>query len=709
MGDMPVDPEPGSFSTSSFNGSHFYPPTILIDMSRLGGPNPTTASLTREQLKIVRIIALCSSAITLIASAIVLHWFVRMKRNFRRQLIMILIICDTWKSLWSFVFPAVALANSTVATTSNFCQASGFFFAFGIETADFCILFIAIHAAISIFLPRTGPQGKSGLYQYRHTVYAILILLPITMAALAFTNKAPAYVAQTTWCYLPVRPFWYRLALAWIPRYIIMVSITGLYLAIYIYVKVTFRAYRARFRTSEFNTDATQPSQLDSSQTVTDRRGSVLSVFGATFKLPGVGKGTEKVREVDVGIDPIVTEVRRLSETATDDIEEIGGASRIIDLEKGQPSTSRRPEDDSADEGRNGAGSDSTHDSTSRMVRREFNTSHPSAAATSESEEELRKRQYAIQRQLRFLFIYPCVYVLIWLIPLVNHSLQYFERFAERPSFPLVCISAIAIPIQGAIDCLLFSLREKPWRLVKKQTKQPFFSWMLGRHWEEPSSEDLNIEAMTEGQRHAYLRREREKQENEVARQERAEKKKNKSRMGRKNSMTWWDTFERANISGVAVSRQSSRQEGDAGRGSLAVPATPGAIFGADGKAPTRNSSFSSFRSLGRQRSRSVGDLWKNFSFSDLGRQGSIGGNNRKQSTAVVETSGAIGAIEEEQNDSKTTSEDEGKGGSSSSEGEQPTSDISANSTAPLVDRIEPAEGLVMKGLPLYPPSARRR
>ncbi|KAK6515228.1 hypothetical protein TWF506_007571 [Arthrobotrys conoides] len=709
MGDMPVEPEPASFSTSTFNGSHFYPPTILIDMSRLGGPNPTSASLTREQLRIVRIIALCSSAITLIASAIVLHWFVRMKRNFRRQLIMILIICDTWKSLWSFIFPAVALANSTVATTSNFCQASGFFFAFGIETADFCILFIAIHAAISIFLPRTGPQGKSGLYQYRHTVYAILILLPITMAALAFTNKAPAYVAQTTWCYLPVRPFWYRLALAWIPRYIIMLSITGLYLAIYIYVKVTFRAYRARFRTSEFDTDGTQPSQLDSSQTITDRRGSVLSVFGATFKLPGIGKTSEKVREADVGIDPIVTQVRRLSETENDDNEEFEGTSRIIDLEKGQPSASRRAEDDSADEGRHGTGSDSTHDSTSRIVRRDLDTSHPSAAATSESEEELRKRQYAIQRQLRFLFIYPCVYVLIWLIPLVNHSLQYFERFAERPSFPLICISAVAIPIQGAIDCLLFSLREKPWRLVRKQTKQPFVSWMLGRHWEEPSNEDLNIEAMTEGQRHAYLRREREKRENEVARQERAEKKRNKSKMGRKNSMTWWDTFERANISGVAVSRQSSRQEGEAGRGSLAVPAAPGAIFGADGKAPTRNSSFSSFRSLGRQRSRSAGDLWKNFSFSDLGRQGSIGGNNRKQSIAVVETSGAIGAIEEEQHDSKTTSEDEGKGGSSSSEGEQPTGDVSANSTAPVVDRIEPAEGLVMKGLPLYPPSARRR
>ncbi|RVD84068.1 uncharacterized protein DFL_005837 [Arthrobotrys flagrans] len=701
MGDMPVDPELASFSTSNstFNGSQFYPPTILIDMSRLGGANPTGASLTREQLEIVRIIALCSSGITLIASAVVLHWFVRMKRNFRRQLIMILIICDTWKSIWSFVFPAVALANSTVVTTSSFCQASGFFFAFGIESADFCILFIAIHTAISIFLPRTGPQGKSGLYQYRHTVYAILILLPITMAALAFTNKAPAYVAQTTWCYLPVRPFWYRLALAWIPRYIIMVSITALYLAIYVYVKVTFRSYRARFRTSEFDTDATQPSQLDSNQTVTDRRGSVLSVFGATFKLPGVGKTSEKVREVDVGIDPVVTRIRRLSGTENDDSEEIEGTSRIIDLEKGQPSASRRAEDDSTDEGHHGTGSD---DSTSRMIRRDLETSHPSARAASDSEEELRKRQYAIQRQLRFLFIYPCIYVLIWLIPLINHSLQYFERFAERPSFPLVCISAIAIPIQGAIDCLLFSLREKPWRLVKKQTKQPFVSWMLRRHWEEPSNEDLNIEAMTEGQRHAYLRREREKQENEAARRERAEKKKNKPKMGRKNSMAWWDTFERANISGVAVSRQSSRQEGDAGRGSLAVS-------GVDGKAPTRNSSFSSFRSLGRQRSKSAGDLWRNFSFSDLGRQGSIGGNNRKQSTAVVETSGAIGAIEEEQQDPKSTIEGEGKSGRSSSEGEQPTGDTSANPTTPLADRIEPSEGLMMKGLPLYPPSARRR
>ncbi|KAK6363404.1 hypothetical protein TWF730_000835 [Orbilia blumenaviensis] len=708
MGDMPVDQEL-AFPSSTVNGSHFYPPTILIDMSRLGGPNPTTATLTREQLKIVRIIALCSSAITLIASAIVLHWFVRMKRNFRRQLIMILIICDSWKSLWSFIFPAVALANTNVGTTSTFCQASGFFFAFGIETADFCILFIAIHAAISIFLPRTGPQGKSGLYRYRHTVYAILVLLPITMAALAFTNKAPAYVAQTTWCYLPVRPFWYRLALAWIPRYIIIVSITGLYLAIYIYVKVTFRAYRARFRTSEFDTDATQPSQIDSTQTqtFTDRRGSVLSVFGATFKIPGIGKNSEKVREVDVGIDPVVTRIRRLSENENDDGEEIDGTSRIIDLEKGQ---ARRPgEGDSADDEHQG--SDSTQNSTARMVKHSPDNSHPSATATSESEDELRKRQYAIQRQLRFLFIYPCVYVLIWLIPLVNHSLQYFERFAERPSFPLVCISAVAIPIQGAIDCLLFSLREKPWRLVKKQTKQPFVSWMLGRHWEEPSNENVNIEAMTEGQRHAYLRREREKQENLAAKRERMERKKSKSRMGRKNSMTWWDTFERANISTIAVSRQSSRQEGDAGRDSLAVPAAPSTVFGADGKAPTRNSSFSSFRSLRRQRSKSAGDLWRNFSFSsDLGRQGSIGGNNRKPSAAVAENSGAIGAIEEEQHDPKSTSEDEGKGESSSSEGEHTISNSAANSTAPLVDPIEPADqGLVMKGLPLYPPSARRR
>ncbi|KAF3931569.1 hypothetical protein ABW19_dt0208783 [Dactylella cylindrospora] len=624
MAEMPPDPVPTSASTviylPTLTDSTFITSQTLgnVNMSRLGGPNPTGSALSHHQLEIVRSIALCCSTISLVAAAVVLHWFFRMKRNFRRQLIMILIICDSFKTLWSFIFPIVALTDASVATGTQFCSASGFFFATGIESTDFCILFIAIHSALCIFMPRTGPISKSGLYRYRYIVYCILFLVPITMASLAFVNDQPAYVAQTTWCYLPVRPFWFRLALAWIPRYIIMVSVTSLYLAIYIYVKVTFRANKATFRSSEFNSDTTQPSQIDADDS-TSRRGSNLSVFGATFKTLGLGK-SEKVREEDVGLDDAAIKIRRESEPEKhvdpDDLE-AGGKLAEPHQESEADQTNvlpasgaitskevRGPNDDRR-------GTDSTNRLTSQVPQPQtFSQSSTIAASpTDKNDDTLRQRQYAIQRQLRFLFIYPCVYVLIWLVPLINHSLQYYERFAVRPSFPLVCMSSIALPIQGAVYCLLFSIRERPWRLVRKRTKQPFVSWVLRRNWEEPSKEDLNIEAMDNAQRHAYLRREREKKENEEERERRAAEKKKRGRMGRKNSMTWWDTFEGG--PGGDISRQPSRQDGEPG----------GDGTGPDGKALTRNSSFSSltnFGTIGRRRSRSGSDIWKNFSFSDM-------------------------------------------------------------------------------------------
>ncbi|EWC45428.1 hypothetical protein DRE_00827 [Drechslerella stenobrocha 248] len=674
-------------------------------MAHLGGPNPTAPALSPNQLRTIRIIALASSSVTLIAAAIVLHWFVRMKRSFRRQLIMILILCDSFKSLWSFIFPAVALANGGAKPANDFCQTTGFFYAAGIEAADLCILFIAVHAAVTIFLPRTGPTGKAGLYRFRHAVYFIIIAVPLLMAGLAFTNKQAAFVAQTAWCYLPVRPFWYRLALAWIPRYVIIISITGLYLAIYIYVKITFRAYRAHFRTSDFDTDATQASQLDNSRCrSSERRGSTLSVFGATFKIPSVGKG-EKPTEGGLDNSPAVPRIRRFSASdhfASPDHAEAG--DRATDIEKGMISQNRS--NSNPDSGRaeglpdapaeNNWGIGTADGSTSQAITGS-SINQFSGSPTTNSENELLKRQYAIERQLRFLFIYPCVYVLVWLVPLINHSLQYEERWAERPSFPLVCITAFVIPFQGTIDCLLFSLRERPWRLVRKQSKQPFLSWLFRRHWEDTSeSGPINLEAMTDSQRHAYLRREREEAENRQAKRERQEKKK-RARMVRKNSMTWWDTFERTNGSGIAVARQDPEVPGG---DMLAVPST--ALTG-DGKSITRNGSFSSFASLGRRRSRSGTDLWKGFSFADSGnRQGSTStrSNSGPLDSAIPVAPTVIPAIQEEQNGLVGTDGEVPPSPKLQSTGDIAMSSRSADSTTPLVRHDL---GVAMKGLPVLP------
>ncbi|MCJ1485878.1 hypothetical protein MMC06_006053 [Schaereria dolodes] len=103
---------------------------------------------------------------------------------------------------------------------------------------------IAIHTILYIIKPNTS-FGEAGLYNYRYLVYICWITYPVLMASLAFLNPRGAYISQGTFCYLPVRPFWYRLALSWIPRYIILLTITGMYLAINLYVRHKFKNFDA--------------------------------------------------------------------------------------------------------------------------------------------------------------------------------------------------------------------------------------------------------------------------------------------------------------------------------------------------------------------------------------------------------------------------------------------------------------------------------
>src|SRR5437016_4519563 len=99
---------------------------------------------------------------------------------------------------------------------------------------------IAVHSALYIFKPNSS-SGEGGLHPYRRLAYALWVVLPILSASLAFiNNNNDSYVSEGTYCYLPVRPFWYRLALTWIPRYLIFIIILGIYASIYYYVRYKF-------------------------------------------------------------------------------------------------------------------------------------------------------------------------------------------------------------------------------------------------------------------------------------------------------------------------------------------------------------------------------------------------------------------------------------------------------------------------------------
>ncbi|KAL9113066.1 MAG: hypothetical protein Q9227_002678 [Pyrenula ochraceoflavens] len=70
----------------------------------------------------------------------------------------------------------------------------------------------------------------------------------------------------------------------------------------------------------------------------------------------------------------------------------------------------------------------------------------------------------AVKRQLRFMFIYPVIYVLMWTIPFVNHCFNYNDYWAEHPPYSLAILSAICTGLQAAVDSMVFTWRERPWR-----------------------------------------------------------------------------------------------------------------------------------------------------------------------------------------------------------------------------------------------------
>lgn len=162
------------------------------------------------------------------------------------SLIVLLIVSDFVKSLWSVIYGIVSIyGHWQPDSAGSLCQICGFFYAMGMEAADSAVFLIALHSAVSIFWPnRAG--GENGIYPFRRWAYGFFGLWPILMASLAFVRKTPAYVNTGQSCYLPTTPWWSRSTLSWIPRYVVLLIILIMYAASYAYVRIIMRQYSQR-------------------------------------------------------------------------------------------------------------------------------------------------------------------------------------------------------------------------------------------------------------------------------------------------------------------------------------------------------------------------------------------------------------------------------------------------------------------------------
>jgi G protein-coupled receptor GPR1 len=436
---------------------------------------------------------------------------------------------------------------------------------------------IAVHTALYIFRP-TSSRGEGGLYPYRHIAYTFWVIFPLLMASLAFINDRNAYVSEGTYCYLPVRPFWYRLALGWIPRYLIFIFILCIYVSIYYYVRYKFRGFNKLRRSSNPNDDSQrsdirQPRPVKLANTapptptlachglIPESRQASSLTDGELGRLSSSSPSrSNKLRKplLNIGAHRFMwssmaapeTSPQPPSESSVEDADSFTGPSTphpipppavafpnsLTPIYGMEPATAQESRNTSWGGAfvRRFSPKFSSGSNQSQSIIDMFTVlrQHPdqSSSTTPLSQLQLvnsRGQTYAdaeilrtrdkIRRQLRFLFIYPLVYVGMWVVPFISHVLQYDDKYARNPPFALNCITTIFVCSQAAIDCWLFSTREKPWRHIPGNQGSLWPSLKFWSGWKGVSERrkvhhgpGKTREEMVREARAAYQRRDRE-------------------------------------------------------------------------------------------------------------------------------------------------------------------------------------------------------
>ncbi|KAK4235589.1 G protein-coupled glucose receptor regulating Gpa2-domain-containing protein [Achaetomium macrosporum] len=497
---------------------------------------------TQPMVQALLILSLTFALASVLATLSALYWFVKMRRSFRHELILLLIQSDFLKSFVFVVFPIISFASGGIHSDSTLCQISGFALAVGIESSDVAVLLIALHSLMCIFRPR------SGLYPYRQAAYSVFYLCPIVAASLAFINGS-GYENMNHYCYLRTDRNWARMALSWFPRYIVCASIVIIYVFIYLYIRRRMGDYERRCseamqqqpprlsisalptprlcyhglipstptsrRTSAVGTVAAEKDRQRSASSIasvwTEERGTTGWNW-AVFKQPRSSGATQPTS--DDTADPIPPHITSLLSPAAaysgrPSQATITGDQSTPPSVKTRVSFQSQPQEPS---GRptyvnENMGNDSTQlplqpsrallpprlssickqqsPATTNTIVDEPDPSPtlPRLPALCPTDSANTKQREKTLRQLRTLFAYPLVYIIVWLFPFVSHVLGYDDDSSRAgdgpPPFWLLVLGIISLCAQGAVDCVLFMVREKPWRYAQGRG----FWLSLGRRW----------------------------------------------------------------------------------------------------------------------------------------------------------------------------------------------------------------------------------
>ncbi|KAI5276500.1 hypothetical protein E4T47_00713 [Aureobasidium subglaciale] len=458
----------------------------------LGGHllNPSTV-ISPEWSRAIRIVATISSSSSVIGTLITIYWFFMMRRNFRRNLVLYLVLADFFKSLWYISFSGVSLRRGSIDTHSSFCQGFGFLLQASTMACDYAILIMSLHMYLQIFNTGSKVFGHDGLYRFRHTVMAGWFVFPFLCAVLAFIRGREGYIAQGPFCTLPIRPYWYRLALQWIPRYLIWLYIMFVAFRIYLHVGQGFKIFaREDDKDSSTGTNGygaaslgTMPGEGTQELRVTKKRGpsagelqdlsgltqSNTSISQAPTSSSSQGSQSTWPTSLNDSAEGFKLPSANHSRRSSHVIILADGTVQHDLLQVPQEAKLQRPSVSTIASWRSSADM-TTAVATSPVNLAPIEEGHQMTSGDKtdfiSADTPLQKRRRAIQRQLRLLFIYPITYLMVWTIPFVYHSFNYSDKYAAHPIPILGLLSTFCVTIAGTVDCIVFGWREKPWQHV---------------------------------------------------------------------------------------------------------------------------------------------------------------------------------------------------------------------------------------------------
>jgi len=470
------------------------------------------------------------------------------------RLIMALIGSDMLRSTFELAYPIVTLTSGDVSPDSNYCKIGGFFTAYFFEASDLMVFIIAIHTAVFVFNPKlTQAADEGGIWRWRYYVFAAWFIIPALLAGLAFINPTP-YVPLVTWCYLPARPLVWRYALAWGPRYFILLTISVLYVALYIYVRRVYRSIDRNQRGSSVD------SEFDSQGSFNEASPSV-GAGPINLQLPPQSHLQRKRPSIP---PPLLEDPEKESRPSMSTSNETPTPTSEISASHQNLLPDDPPVIPVPAAVRNMSAATTLTDALPPSMRNPPMTTNVNLSFS--------QRRARVERQMRTLFIFPIVYFIMWIPPFINHLYQVITYDSNAKSLPpgtfvVTLIATIFLPAQGFVNVCVYAVRERPWRRRKRNAHTAtrkrssfrpaaFVEWKGFHHnnnnnnnaagsGETTSDAEIQVQLDQAKQNHlkmsnpldaAYARREIEQRERELARAQTANV--SESRPRRDN---WWD------------------------------------------------------------------------------------------------------------------------------------------------------------------------